>query len=102
MDKLGVGEAAAEAYVAAPSVGVGAAALSLDDVFREKYKVMFLNPEAWVDARRYDYAYAGFTLPVNAELGEFIRRLDYPDTEYSRNASNVPESSLLGRVWWDR
>ena len=102
MDKLGVGEAAAEAYVAAPSVGVGAAALSLDDVFREKYKALFLNPEAWVDARRYDYAYAGFTLPANAELGEFIRRIDYPDTEYSRNASNVPAASLTGRVWWDR
>ena len=102
MDKLGVDADAAEAYVSDPAVGVGAAALSLDDVFREKYKVLFLNPEAWVDARRYDYAYAGFTLPANAELSDFIRRVDYPDTEYSRNASNVPESSLLGRVWWDR
>ncbi|MDT0632810.1 SusD/RagB family nutrient-binding outer membrane lipoprotein [Rubrivirga sp. S365] len=102
MDKLGVGADAAAAYLAAPQVSVGAAALTLDDVFREKYKVLFLNPEAWVDARRHDYDYEGFVLPANAELPEFIRRIDYPDTEYSRNASNIPEASLTDRIWWDQ
>ena len=103
MATLGVASAAAEAYLAAPQVGVGAGALGLDDVFREKYKVMFLNPEAWVDARRYDYAYQGFDLPANSELSTFIRRLDYPDTERTRNRANVPAAvSLTDRVWWDR
>ncbi len=110
MDKLGVSVADAEAYIADPSVGVGAANLSLDDVFREKYKVMFLNPEAWVDARRYDYQYEDFTLPANSELSTFIRRLDYPDTEYTRNrasipseiASEQPTARLTDRIWWDQ
>ena len=103
MATLGVPTAAAEAYLAAPQVGVGAGALALADVFREKYKVMFLNPEAWVDARRYDYAYQGFELPANSQLPTFIRRLDYPDTERTRNGANVPTPvSLTDRVWWDR
>lgn len=103
MATLGVASAQAEAYIAAPQVGVGAGALGLDDIFREKYKVMFLNPEAWVDARRYNYAYEGFALPANSELSAFIRRLDYPDTERTRNRANVPASvSLADRVWWDQ
>ncbi|OZC03525.1 SusD/RagB family nutrient-binding outer membrane lipoprotein [Rubricoccus marinus] len=102
MAKLGVSSDDAEAYISDTSVGVGAGALSREDIVREKYKIMFLNPEAWVDARRFDYQYAGFTLPANSDLPEFIRRLDYPDTEYTRNGSNIPASSLTGRIWWDR
>ncbi len=104
MTKLGVADGPAEAYLASSVVGVGASALSLDDVFREKYKIMFLNPEAWVDARRYDYGYAGFTLPENAVLSEYIRRIDYPDTEYTRNRANVPAGAdnLTARIFWDQ
>lgn len=106
MAKLGVSGADAEAYVAAPSVSVGASALGLDDVFREKYKVMFLNPEAWVDARRYDYQYEAFTMPVNSVLPTFIRRIDYPDTEYTRNRGSIPADRIVDpltqRVWWDQ
>ncbi len=104
MNKLGVAPDARDAYISDPSVSVGAASLTLDDVFREKYKVMFLNPEAWVDARRYDYQYEDMTLPENhspALDGQFIRRLDYPDSEYSRNASNVPDVTLLTPIFWD-
>ena len=103
MATLGVASAAAEAYIAAPQVGVGAGALGLADIFREKYKVLFLNPEAWVDARRFDYAYEGFDLPVNSELPTFIRRIDYPDSERTRNRANVPAAvALTDRIWWDR
>ena len=103
MAKLGVDGDAAEAYLSSDLVAVGADGLSLGDVFREKYKALFLNPEAWTDARRYDYAYEGFALPANATLSQFILRLDYPDTEYSRNARNVPTPSLLTTpIFWDR
>ncbi len=110
MAKLGVSTDDAEAYIADPSVGVGATNLTLDDVFREKYKVMFLNPEAWVDARRYNYQYEDFTLPANAVISTFIRRIDYPDTEYSRNRSSIPTAissaqptaRLDNRIWWDQ
>ena len=104
MAKLGVSSDAAEAYVGSGVVSVGAGALTLDDVFREKYKIMFLNPEAWVDARRFDYAYEDFDLPANALLSDFIRRLDYPDTEYTRNQANVPADGddLTSRIFWDQ
>ncbi|MEN1784638.1 MAG: hypothetical protein AAGF77_05795 [Bacteroidota bacterium] len=62
---------------------------------------MFLHPESWVDARRYDYAYDDMTLPENNALDTFIRRFDYPDVEIQRNRSNVPEVTLLTRIWWD-
>jgi len=91
------------AYLANPSVSVGAANLTLADIFREKYVAMFLNPEAWVDARRFDYQYKDFTLPVNAALNTFIRRAAYPVIETSRNRKNVPVvTSLTEKLWWDQ
>jgi hypothetical protein len=57
-----------------------------------------------VDARRYDYSYEDFDLPVNVNPdlnGEFISRLAYPDSEVSRNGSNVPDVSLTDKIFWD-
>ncbi|WP_224999685.1 SusD/RagB family nutrient-binding outer membrane lipoprotein [Cesiribacter sp. SM1] len=104
MRKLGVAQEAIDAYINNPLVSMGMADFTIDDIFREKYVAMFLHPEAWVDARRYDYQYEGFTLPENANSalgGEFIRRLAYPDSEVSRNGRNVPDVSLTDRIWWD-
>lgn len=103
MEKLGVEEADIVAYLSEPVVGMGEASLTLDAIFKEKYVAMFLHPEAWVDARRYNYAYEDMTLPAKAVLGdEFIRRLSYPTTETSRNGSQVPNVSLTDRLWWDQ
>lgn len=102
MDMVGVSTTARDAYVALPSVGVGFSALTLDLIFKEKYVAMFLHPEAWVDARRYDYKYKDFTLPVNAALTDFIRRSAYPVIEISRNGANVPSVTMLTRLWWDQ
>src|SRR5690606_36780036 len=63
MDKIGVDPADRDAYLSNPIVAVGEAQLSLEDIIREKYVAMFLHPEAWSDARRFDYAYEGRTLP---------------------------------------
>jgi hypothetical protein len=103
MDKLGVTATARDAYLANPVVAVGASALTLDLIFKEKYVVTYLNPEAWNDARRYDYKYKGFTLPLNAALNTFIRRVAYPSGEISKNGSNVPaEVALSTPLWWDK
>lgn len=102
MDKLGVAAAERDAYLADASVAVSIAGLTLDLIFKEKYTITYLNPEAWNDARRFDYAYKGFTLPANAALTEFIRRADYPTGETSKNGTNVPDvASLAERLWWD-
>lgn len=103
MDKLGISVAQRDAYLALPQVGMGSANLQLSDVFREKYIVTFLQPVAWDDARRFNYAYPGFQLPSNALLTEGIRRLDYPSTEQSLNKDKVPKvASLADRLWWDK
>jgi hypothetical protein len=103
MDKLGVAGAAKNAYLNSPAVAVGAGAFSRDLLFKEKYIAMFLHPEAWTDARRYDYKYEDFTLPANVVLPTFIRRIGYPSTEESRNADNVPVvAGLDQKLWWDQ
>ncbi len=91
------------AYLTSPVVAVGAANLTTALIFKEKYIATYLNPEAWNDARRHDYQYKNFTLPVNAILTSFIRRLEYPVGERSKNATNVPVvKPLTERLWWDQ
>jgi len=103
MDKFQVSATDKEAYMAQPTVAVGAAALTKDLIFKEKYIATYLNPEAWNDARRFDYKYKDFTMPVNAALPTFIRRLDYPQGERSKNGGNVPVEVLrTTRLWWDQ
>lgn len=105
MDMLSVPENEKAAYLADASVSMGTDAFTLADIFKEKYVALFLHPETWNDARRFDYAYKDMTLPenLNPDLGgEYIRRLAYPDSEVSRNGNNVPSVSLLDRIWWDQ
>jgi hypothetical protein len=102
MDKVGVSAADKAAYLANTAVSPGVAAFTKDLIFKEKNVAMFLQPESWTDARRYDYKYKDFALPKNALLNTFIRRIGYPATEISRNAANVPVvSSLADPLWWD-
>jgi hypothetical protein len=103
MDKLGVTTTEKNTYLSNPAVAVGVANFTKDHIFKEKYIAMFLHPEAWTDARRYDYKYKDFTLPVNAVLPTFIRRAGYPGTEKDRNGKNVPNvAALTDRLWWDK
>ncbi|KLT66699.1 SusD/RagB family nutrient-binding outer membrane lipoprotein [Pedobacter sp. BMA] len=103
MDKFQVPTADKEIYLAQPTVAVGAASLTRDLIFKEKYIATYLNPEAWNDARRFDYKYKDFGMPANAALPTFIRRLDYPQGEKSKNSSNVPvEVPRTTKLWWDQ
>lgn len=103
MQKIGVSQLDADAYLAAAYPGLDAASLTLDNIFREKYVALFLQPETWVDARRYDYGYTDFSLPVNSALPTFIRRVQYPSTETDRNVDNVPiVTDLSSRLFWDQ
>ena len=105
MDMLGVDPADRDAYINDPEVSVGDANITLNLVMKEKYVAMFLHPEAWNDARRYDFQYEDMTVPdqLNENLGgQFSRRLQYPSSEFSTNSANVPEVTLLDRIWWDQ
>ena len=104
MTMLEVPQTEIDAYLASPEVGVGEGALTIDDIFKEKWIALFLHPEAWNDARRFDYQYKNMALPVNLNPdlgGQFIRRLPYPESETSRNGNNVPSVTLLDRIFWD-
>ena len=102
MDKLEVSTTDATTYINA--VSKGQANLTLLDIFREKYVVTYTNAEAWNDARRFDYQYKDFNLPIGAVLGgKFIRRVAYPAEEITENGSNVPaEVPLSTELWWDK
>lgn len=103
MDKIGVPANEKNAYLANPTVAVGVAGFTRDHIFKEKYVAMFLHPESWTDARRNEYRYKDFTLPQNAVLPTFIRRMGYPSSEKDRNGANVPPvGSLADRLWWDK
>ncbi len=102
MDKLEVSGNEAAEYINDPSVSVGEGNLTLDLIFKEKYVVTYLNFEAWNDARRHDYAYEGFEMPIGAVLPDFIRRVAIPQYELTRNAANIPEQESLDTpLWWD-
>ncbi|WP_276495678.1 SusD/RagB family nutrient-binding outer membrane lipoprotein [Pontibacter litorisediminis] len=102
MELYEVSTAEAEDYLNSSLVAVGAADLTLADIFREKFVVTYLNPEAWNDARRFDYQYAGFTLPANAALPTFIRRVAYPSGEASKNPNTPDADDLSLPIWWDQ
>lgn len=103
MDKMGVDPADRDAYINDASISVGSGNLTIHDIMREKYKALYLMPETWNDARRYDYQYDDFELPMNAVTNDFIRRVVYPSVETSRNGANVPAvSGVLEKLWWDQ
>ncbi len=103
MNKLGVAAAARDEYVNNAKVSVGAANLTLQRIFVEKYRALFLQPVTWDDARRFDYQYPMFQLPLNVRTTTFVRRLVYPSVELNRNGANTPQiTDVTQRLWWDQ
>ncbi|NCU03777.1 MAG: SusD/RagB family nutrient-binding outer membrane lipoprotein, partial [Chitinophagaceae bacterium] len=96
-------------YSTHAQVDVGAANLTLEHILREKHVVLFLNPEAWTDMRRYDYnpnLYRGIALPLNQNAdmgGQQIRRAMYPLDETNRNPkAQAAIKPMTDKVWWDQ
>ena len=110
MDKLGVPGVDSAAYLGDASIAVGAENLTLALIMREKYIATFLNPESFVDLRRYDFnpeVFVGLELPYNHNEflnGEWVRRAQYPSTEQTRNGEEVSRvlQPINVGVWWDR
>lgn len=103
MNMLGVAAGDRATYINDPSVSVGQANLTLGLIFKEKYKALFLSPVTWDDARRFDYQYKDFQLPLNIVTSTFIRRLVYPTVETGRNGDNTPDvTDVTEHLWWDQ
>jgi hypothetical protein len=107
MTKMSVPTANINAFLASSKVGVGVSNLTLSNVIVEKYKALFLNPEAWNDIRRYNYS--NTTIPTlslpelhNPDLvGQWIQRAAYPDSEASRNTGETQNNTkeLNAKMW---
>jgi len=98
-------------YMVDTSIDVGAGSLMLHHIMKEKYIANFLNPETYVDFRRYDFSadvFKDLELPAdNAEgdfPGEWFKRATYPSTESLRNPENVAanQEEPTAPVWWDQ
>lgn len=99
------------AYINDPAVDVGAENLMLHHIMKEKYIHNFLNPESFVDFRRYDFSdevFTGLTIREDGENsveyeGQWFRRATYPTTEINRNGSVVQQyqETPVTPVWWD-
>ena len=108
MDKYGVD---GSAYLTDGAIDVGADNLMLNHIMKEKYIHNFLNPESFVDYRRYDFSdnvFKGLTTPLEVNAsgdfeGEFFRRATYPSSELNRNRASVEanQETPLTPVWWD-
>ncbi len=82
----------------------------LQKIFTEKHIAMFLQTEAWVDWRRSIPVAAAGTVsgiptlsppPNNETNGVFPRRFHYPQNEYVANSANVPNKTIIDKVFWD-
>lgn len=105
MQTIGVPQDEIDAYLSIPEVAVGSGDLTIDLILKEKYIALFLNPETYNDARRFDFQYEDMTVPanLNPELnGNFATRVIYPESETQRNSSNVPNVTMLDNIWWDQ
>ncbi|MCL8008019.1 SusD/RagB family nutrient-binding outer membrane lipoprotein [Gelidibacter japonicus] len=104
-------EANGSAYLADPAIAVGESGLMLHHIMKEKYIHNFLNPETFVDYRRYDFSddvFVGLTIREEADssgeyAGEWFRRASYPSTEVTRNrvAVEANRQTPVTPVWWD-
>lgn len=107
MTKIGVSAANITTFTTHPKIAVGAQNLSISHIMSEKYKALFLNPEAWTDVRRYDYSNTilpGLTLPANHNpdlKGKWIQRGAYPTSETSRNSAVATQNfrDLDAKMW---
>ncbi len=99
------------AYMADASVNVGEAGLMLNHIMKEKYINNFLNPETFVDFRRYNFStdvFKGLTIRQEDDtdgdyFGQWFRRASYPSSELNRNGANVEanQQSPITPVWWE-
>lgn len=98
-------------YLADTSVDVSETGLMLNHIMKEKYIHNFLNPETFVDYRRYNFSDQVFKgLKIRQEVdasgdyaGEWFRRASYPSAELNSNRANVEANrqTPVTPVWWE-
>ncbi len=100
-------------YIISQAVAQSAGQLQIANIMMQKYIALYLQPETWVDMRRYHYsntAYPELEYPENAldiYDGEWIKRMPYdPQTEYIYNPNEIErlgardDNWVVTPFWW--
>ncbi|SHK14910.1 Starch-binding associating with outer membrane [Reichenbachiella agariperforans] len=117
MKRVGVDAVDIAAFMSSSMVPQSVAELQLSDVMMQKWLALYLQAEAWVDMRRYQYddqVYPGLTKPENLAVfwsdddTEWIQRIAYDNQ--TEEIYNKPELERLGafqnpewlkvKMWW--
>ncbi len=98
MRKLGISGADIDTYIAANGTLPGNVTDAIAKVSLQEYIALYLNPEAFTLWRR-----TGSPNLTPTGTGNIPRRYIYPQTEYSYNPSNTPQSTLYTpKIFWDK
>ena len=96
----------ATAYLASEAVAQDASSLDISHIMMQKYIALYLQPETWVDMRRYHYsnhAFPELEYPENAlplYNGAWIQRMPYdPQTEYIYNPNEIERLGARSDLW---
>lgn len=107
MDKLGVDQGDADAYIASLPL-LSAATDPLEEIIKQKYIANFLSLENFNDWRRTGYPELEPASDPETPSGQIPVRYPYPNSELQNNAENVSQTgvpvgfeSLVINVWWD-
>lgn len=113
LERLGVSATDITGYMMSPKVVQNSGDLKISDIMVQKHIALYLQPETWVDMRRYGYsaqAYPGIYYPVSPLRefgGRWIQRLPYDkQTEYIYNPQEIARLGAEARdwvftpVWW--
>ena len=101
MTKLGVSRPDIDTYLATNGTLPGSTDAAIAQIVTQAYLGLYLNPEAWTTWRR-----TGSPALTPVAGSGVPRRLLYPQTEYSYNKTNIPNSSsvtlLAPKIFWDK
>jgi len=102
LSKIGVSSSASDAFINDSHISVGSSNLTINQLINEKYKALFLNPEAWMDQRRHQNTTLQLPQNHNPDLnGLWIQRGAYPISETSRNTDEAAKNmkDLSAKMW---
>ena len=98
MAKLGVPGPAIATYLTTYGTLLPSTNAALAQIATQEFIALYLNPEAWTLWRR-----TGIPVLTPTSGSEIPRRLEYPQSELSYNANNVPASTLFTpTLFWDK
>ena len=114
LEKLGVSSEEITEYLQEIDENISLEEFGLSEIAVQKYIANMLNPETWVDMRRFDYSseiYPGLERPENVNLDIFpgehdwLQAMMYEYNEEDRNYENMPTNDpyvrLTTPLWWN-